>query len=502
MNRLSNLRNLGAALLAIALIAAGMLVFISPTEPNAPPVLTNDLPPVSTAPVMSDPLTINERRPGDIRNFGAIGDGVTDDSAAIQAAVDAELKVFFPPGRYRADSVIKLRNGSHLFGDKQGTATVIKTKDNGAAQGVLFVDSGSATEFVDDVVVEDLTFDGQVESMGFSEHRHLLSFHGVRNLLIKRVTFRGYRGDGLYIGSGTSIDHERHNLDVTVSDSVFDGVNSNNRNGISIIDGDGVRILRNTFRNTTRDDMPGPIDLETDHRPYHMIRNIEIVDNKIESYGGHIGISIDTKAAKLANPLKNLTIRDNRISGATKANAIGFSVVTNDTISDAVPSMNVNITGNIVDDSNLTKIAPFRLIRLSGVNVSHNQFINGTVAEIGSITEPELTAYDMTFNNNYFYQNGNTYGALVIGSTQRITLNKNTIATPDLGRAVRAITFYSTPDLTRSSSHIKITNNRWIKGDSQKYLIQSGSHVFDPLTNEYFGNVVIGDALANEFPFE
>ena len=48
--------------------------------------------------------------PPTIKDFGAIGDGVTDDTAAIQRAVDAALKpLHFPPGTYRITKTIEIR---------------------------------------------------------------------------------------------------------------------------------------------------------------------------------------------------------------------------------------------------------------------------------------------------------------------------------------------------------------------------------------------------------
>lgn len=39
-----------------------------------------------------------------VKDFGAVGDGVTDDTAAIQAALDAGGDIYFPAGRYKATS--------------------------------------------------------------------------------------------------------------------------------------------------------------------------------------------------------------------------------------------------------------------------------------------------------------------------------------------------------------------------------------------------------------
>ena len=66
--------------------------------------------------------------------FGAVGDGVTDDTAAIQAAVDAAVtvgggEVVFPPGTYKVATAIQLKPGVFLRGagssPSAGTITTI-----------------------------------------------------------------------------------------------------------------------------------------------------------------------------------------------------------------------------------------------------------------------------------------------------------------------------------------------------------------------------------------
>lgn len=49
-----------------------------------------------------------------VREFGAAGDGVTNDTAAIQRAIDAGGTVLFPPGIYRSGTIY-LGNGSGLY---------------------------------------------------------------------------------------------------------------------------------------------------------------------------------------------------------------------------------------------------------------------------------------------------------------------------------------------------------------------------------------------------
>jgi hypothetical protein len=53
-----------------------------------------------------------------VKDFGAVGDGVTDDTAAIQAAVDNALTIVFPAGNYRVVSAV------NIPGDRQVTFEV------------------------------------------------------------------------------------------------------------------------------------------------------------------------------------------------------------------------------------------------------------------------------------------------------------------------------------------------------------------------------------------
>lgn len=61
-----------------------------------------------------------------VKDFGAVGDGVTDDTTAIQAAISANASVFFPDGTYLC-SRLDLVSGSRIVGTGIGKS-VIKLK--------------------------------------------------------------------------------------------------------------------------------------------------------------------------------------------------------------------------------------------------------------------------------------------------------------------------------------------------------------------------------------
>jgi len=52
-----------------------------------------------------------------VKDFGAVGDGVTDDTTAIQAAIDTKLAVHFPAGDYLLSSSLKPWSGQKIYSD-------------------------------------------------------------------------------------------------------------------------------------------------------------------------------------------------------------------------------------------------------------------------------------------------------------------------------------------------------------------------------------------------
>ena len=65
-----------------------------------------------------------------VKDFGAIGDGVADDTAAIQAAIDTERGVFLPKGTYLVTSSLTIPyNGARMYGEDQYN-TIIKAPTN------------------------------------------------------------------------------------------------------------------------------------------------------------------------------------------------------------------------------------------------------------------------------------------------------------------------------------------------------------------------------------
>ena len=65
-------------------------------------------------------------------DFGAVGDGTTDDTVAIQAAIDTGLTIWVPVGSYKLTSAINIISGLTLFGSGPDTLFITTTTTAGA----------------------------------------------------------------------------------------------------------------------------------------------------------------------------------------------------------------------------------------------------------------------------------------------------------------------------------------------------------------------------------
>jgi hypothetical protein len=98
-----------------------------------------------------------------VKDFGAKGDGTTDDTAAIQAAVTASAgkALYFPAGTYIVSDIITLVSNTVLYGDQGITTLKLKAKSYPAANVSIFVLTG-----ISNVYLFGLIFNGNKGNVG------------------------------------------------------------------------------------------------------------------------------------------------------------------------------------------------------------------------------------------------------------------------------------------------------------------------------------------------
>lgn len=63
--------------------------------------------------------------PYNVKDYGAVGDGITDDTAALQYAIDQNEYLFLPKGYYRITDTLHLKANTKLIGVAQGLSQIL-----------------------------------------------------------------------------------------------------------------------------------------------------------------------------------------------------------------------------------------------------------------------------------------------------------------------------------------------------------------------------------------
>lgn len=129
--------------------------------------------------------------------YGAKGDGTTDDTAAIQAAInaaDSSFLCYFPAGTYIISSPLNLVSGGSYVG--AGWISIIKQKDNANQSRLVQWPSGTNSN----CLMADLMIDGNRSNNGvttcYGLYAFALQYSTFRNVRVQQVNGDAWRLDG------------------------------------------------------------------------------------------------------------------------------------------------------------------------------------------------------------------------------------------------------------------------------------------------------------------
>jgi len=129
-----------------------------------------------------------------VRDFGAVGDGSVDDTAAFQAAIAANKLVRVPAGTYRV-SQIRLATGTNLVGEDRAATVIL---DAGA--GGVLVDGSRACVLILDTIgsrVANLTIRGRGYSATANDIG--LCLHAAQEAQVENVRVEQFTGRGVWL---------------------------------------------------------------------------------------------------------------------------------------------------------------------------------------------------------------------------------------------------------------------------------------------------------------
>lgn len=178
----------------------------------------------------------------DVKLGGAVGDGVTDDTAALTAIMAAHKYVRFTAGNYKVVEV-PLNSGNVILMDDDAKITY--------SNHAFLIDT------IHDVSIKGngsvLTFD---TNTAHTEYQHAIAVLSSYNIYIENLNIKDCSGDGVYCGA---MSGDPNSYDVFIDNVVIDGAY---RNGISLCDCNDISVNACDIKNTSGTNPQFGVDIE------------------------------------------------------------------------------------------------------------------------------------------------------------------------------------------------------------------------------------------------
>ena len=251
-----------------------------------------------------------------VKDYGALGDGMRDDTAAIQAAINSLPStggtVFIPAGTYMIDTVKKIQLRSYMLLQLDPGA-ILKAKTSSVSKAsVVYIYNRTQVEVAGGRIIGErdthkyMTTSTDEWNMGVQIKGG--SHVTVRDLHVSKCT-----GDGVCVGGGSS--------DVVIANIISTG---NRRQGLSITNCNTIKVYDSEFSYTSGTAPECGIDIEPD--PGYTCSNIWIENCRINNNRKY-GINIWKNASNIT--LTRNTLEYNTSLGMGTVGCSGLTVTNN-----------------------------------------------------------------------------------------------------------------------------------------------------------------------------
>lgn len=243
-------------------------------------------------------------------DFGAVGNGVIDDTVMIQNAINFAESI--------GGGVVEIPDGTYLINPNYSLYLFSNITLSLAPNTILKAIPTSSGSYsiitirnVKNVSVTGGTLEGDrfahIGNKGGNYGRDI-NIEGAQNITISNLTVTDSWGDGIYLGND---DNKVNNNNVTIKNVIC---NNNRRNGISLIDGSNI-VIENVLAENSKGAPPAAgIDIEPNniHDELNHVR-VANITTKNDAQGLQIGL---TAMRQSTNPLNIFVINDHDVGSA------------------------------------------------------------------------------------------------------------------------------------------------------------------------------------------
>ncbi|MBL7817965.1 MAG: right-handed parallel beta-helix repeat-containing protein [Saprospiraceae bacterium] len=332
--------------------------------------------------LLSHCMTSQKGQTQSVKKYGAKGNGLHDDTEAIQAAIDKNETVFLPKGVYLVNHLV-VGDNKRIY--TEGYETVLKQNPNHARLAHYDVDKSLIWVKGSYVFLDYLTCEGNIEAYGGEQNHAVLLLPDTKNISnvhIKGLKIKNMRGDGLCIGNTHFFCSDIKAENLTIQ-NVY-------RNGVSVTSGHDILLSNIDVRQSGL----GGIDLEGEGNTDMPFENIQIEKALV----GNLSVS------GMNQKLTNVTIKDVHIDGTLKGSTPSYKYMNPSGII-IEKAENVQFTDIILE--NLPEFAIYAGdVDTKQAFLSRNIIFNNVKIRKSSLTETRYNAYicvmgftDLTLNN-------------------------------------------------------------------------------------------------------
>lgn len=381
-----------------------------------------------------------------VKDYGAKGDGSTDDTTAIQSALNASKTkgipyVCFPSGTYKVSATstdnnfytaLNLYSGQHLIFDQ---TTLQLTANSYDFYAIINIHNISNVE-----LSGNLTIIGDRESHTGTTGE---SGHGIRivnshNVHVSDVDIRYTWGDGVCVGGNGTMAEISQNVTIERVQTY-----KCSRNGLSIIEAQDVVVRDCDFSYTDRTNPQYGIDIEPNlgTATNILIENVRMLNNGVGSFTLYVKKATMPGTITLRNieTDSKTNIYTSSDSGATfDVSVIGWKHTQKSTVTSSnSPTLRLSGTGNlkvdqltVVNNSSRTVIYPYNAknIYITGIKVIDDPVVStaGTL----SIQSSADVSIDSVIIDGFLSRNPHEVtwysgNSIVVNNTQDTNVNLN-----------------------------------------------------------------------------